>query len=154
MIGEAAELGLGVSGAQAQQRLDREAAKQFKSRAEFLHYLASSGRTLTDAREDIRLGIATERVLGLVKRKAQGKLDQAAIARYYHEHEKSFSTPETRDIRAIRTWKHSVIAKAMAEVRSGKSIAEVAGRVSIDKPSNEHGGLTEGIVKGQEEKGL
>jgi len=154
VIGEAAELGLSVSEAEAQHQLAKEQAKLFKSKAEFLHYIGASGRTVADTLLSVRLSMATERIQELIKGKAEKKLDQAAIARYYHAHEKSFSTPETRDIRAIRTWTHTAIAKAMAEVRSGKSIADVARRVSIDQPSNKNGGLIAGIAKGQQEAGL
>jgi|GEM_PF-3329828 len=154
VIGEAAELGLGVSEAEARRQLAKEEARQFKSKAEFLHYIGAWGRTPADALLGVRLMMATERILELVKRKAESKLTEAAIARYYRIHEKSFSNLETRDIRAIRTWTHAAIAKAMAEVRSGKNIADVARRVSIDQPSNKSGGLIAGIVKGQEEPGL
>jgi parvulin-like peptidyl-prolyl isomerase len=154
VIGEAAELGLGVSEAEGQAQLDKVVSQQFKSKAEFLSYIGASGRTLADTLLSVRVSMATERIQELIKHKAEKKLTEAAIARYYHEHEKSLSIPETRDIRAIRTWTHTAIAMAMAEVRAGKSIASVAKRVSIDKPSNEHGGLTTGIVKGQEEAGL
>lgn len=153
-IGEAAELGVGVSEAQASRQVAKDAAQQFKSKAEFQHYLAQYGRTLADITSEIRAGAAAENILELVKRRTAGKLTEAAIARYYRAHKSEFEVPETRDIRAIRTWTHSAIANAMAEVRHGKSIAELARRVSIDKPSNEHGGLIAGIVKGQEEKGL
>jgi parvulin-like peptidyl-prolyl isomerase len=154
VIGEAAELGLGMSDAEAQQRLAKVRAVQFKSKAEFLHYLAGTGRTPADALLGVRLAAATERIQDLIERKANSKIDDAAIARYYHEHEKSFEVPERRDIRAIRTWTHTAIAKAMGEVRAGKSIASVAERVSIDKPSNKEGGLIAGIAKGQEEAGF
>ena len=154
VLGEAEELGMGVSEAEAQQLLDSDVAKQFKSRSEFLQYVAEIGRTVADERLGVRLKTAGARVQDLIKRKAESKLTQAAIARYYHEHEKSFSTPEERDIRAVRTWTHPAIAKAMAEVRSGKSIAGVAERVSIDQPSNKEGGLIANIARGQEENGL
>lgn len=153
VIGEAEELGLGVSDAEVQKRLAHEEAG-YKSKAEFAEDVLVGERTLADAALGLRLSMATERILEYVKRKARMKLNQAAIARYYTENEKSFSIPETRDIRAIRTWTHAAIAKAMAEVHSGKSIADVATRVSIDRPSNENGGLIAGIVKGQEEPGL
>jgi foldase protein PrsA len=153
-IGEAAELGVGVSQAQAEAQVAKDAAVQFKSRAESERYLATTGRTLADLTSEIRAQMAAENLLRVVRQRAARKLDEAAIARYYHAHESEFQVPETRDIRAVRTWTHSAIAKAMSEVRRGRSIAQVASRVSIDKPSNEHGGLIAGIAPGQEEKGL
>lgn len=91
VIGEAADLGVGVSQAEGEQLLNQDVAEQFKSRAEFLQYEARTGRTVADALSDIRLETATERVFGLIKRKAERRLTQAAIARYYHQHEKSLS---------------------------------------------------------------
>jgi parvulin-like peptidyl-prolyl isomerase len=154
LVGEAEELGVGVSEGEAQKAMLQEEAQQFKSKAAFTRYLAISGMTEADVRVDVRVTLAGERVQQVIERRARQKLTQAAIARYYHAHERSFSTPETRDIRAIRTWTHTAIAKAIAEVRAGKAIADVAKRVSIDKPSNQNGGLVAGIVRGQEEAGL
>lgn len=154
VINGAEELGLGVSEAEAKRGLAKNEAKLFKSKREFLQYIHSSGRTLADTLLAVRAQMATQRIHELIERKAQAKLDEAAIARYYQEHKKSFAIPGTRDIRAIRTWTRASILKAMAEVRAGKDIAGVAERVSIDRPSNKEGGLMRGVARGQEEAGL
>jgi parvulin-like peptidyl-prolyl isomerase len=154
VIGEAADRGVGVSESEASRQVDKYVAVQFKSKAEYLRYLKNEQLTPADKIFEIRASMAGERLQGLIERKAKKRIDDAAIARYYRTHKASFEVPEKRDIRVVRTWTHSAIASAMAEVRHGTSIAEVAKRVSIDKPSNEHGGLIAGVVKGQEEQGL
>ena len=154
LVGEAAEQGVGVSESEASRQVAKYVAVQFKSQAEYLRYLKNEHLTPAQKIFEIRASMSSERLKGLIARKAKKRLTEAAIARYYRTHKATFEAPEKRDVRVVRTWTHSAIAGAMAEVRHGKSIAEVAKRVSIDRPSNEHGGLIAGVVRGQEEPGL
>ena len=87
-IGEAAELGLSVSDAEAQKKLAVQVSKLFKSRQEYLQYIAGSGRTVTDTLLGTRLEIANQQIQQLVERKAQAKVSDAAITRYYRAHKK------------------------------------------------------------------
>ena len=91
VIGEAGELGVGVSEAEAQKQMEKAAIRQFKSKAAFLRYLKGAGRTVTDARLGVRLSMINERIHELIEHKAEAKINQEAIARYYRGHEKSFS---------------------------------------------------------------
>lgn len=154
VVAEAAEQGVGVSESEASRQVAKYVAVQFKSQAEYLRYLKNEHLTPADKIFEIRASMSGERLQKLVEQKAKKRLNEAAIARYYRTHKASFEIPEKRDVRVVRTWTHSAIAGAMAEVRHGKSIAEVAKRVSIDKPSNEQGGLIAGVVRGQQEAGL
>lgn len=154
LIGEAADQGLGVSESEASRQVAKYVAVQFGSEAEFRHNLRIEHRTLAGVTSEIRAQMSAERLQALINKKASKRLDKAAVAGYYRAHKASFEVPEKRDVRVIRTWTRAAIDKAIAEVRHGKSIAEVAKRVSIDRPSNEHGGLIEGVVRGQQEPGL
>jgi parvulin-like peptidyl-prolyl isomerase len=153
VIGEAGELGAGVGEAEVRHSLARELSDK-QTAAELKRTYIATGQTLGDARLALRLQIATQNIFSVIKRKVSERFTPAAVERYYREHLKELSIPETREIRGVRTWTRAAIAKAIAEVRAGKDIAGVAKRVSIDKPSGENGGLIQGIVKGQQEKGL
>jgi hypothetical protein len=86
VTGEAEELGLGVSDAEAQKQVAVNVSRLFKSRREYLQYIASSGRTVADTLLAVSLEIASQRIEQLIERKAQAKLSDAAISRYYREH--------------------------------------------------------------------
>jgi hypothetical protein len=92
VIGEAEELGLAPSEAEAQQHIATEERTYKAGKVAFHHLIYALGRTPADVRLQVRLTIATERILELLKQRSEKKLDQAQIARYYRAHEKSFST--------------------------------------------------------------
>ncbi len=153
VLGEAKELGVAPSEAQVQKALaqelsDKQTAKELK------RVYAATGQSVNDTRSALRLQLATQNIFAIIKRKVSERFTKAAIERWYRDHLKEVSLPETRDIRGIRTWTRQAISKAIAEVRAGKDIGGVAERVSIDKPSGEDGGLIKEISKGQQEKGL
>lgn len=152
VIQEAAKDGLRVTDSEVERQLDEDKRKQFSSEAEFQRYLKSTGETVADLLLGIKLGLASEKIRQMIKRRI-GNVTPAQIAAYYNTHMQRYVAPERRDIEAIRTWTKPAIEKAEKEVRSGVSFADVAKRVSIDRPSNEHGGVTLGVVPGQEEKG-
>lgn len=96
IIGEVSELGLGVSDTEAQKQLEINQSKLFKSKREYLQYIASSGRTVADTLLAVRLEIAGRRIQQLIERKVQAKISDAAIARYYREHKQSFDAEAKR----------------------------------------------------------
>lgn len=151
-IREAAQDGVPATDSQAERQLEEDKHKQFSSEAAFQRYLKNSGETAADLLMRIKAELASEKIHQMIKNKV-GNVTQARIADYYNRHKQSYAVPEQRDIEAIRTWTKPAIDKAAKEVRSGVSFADVARRVSIDRPSNEHGGVTLGVVSGQEEKG-
>jgi foldase protein PrsA len=153
VIREASDLGLNVSDAEVHQRYEQEKNQAYKSEAALQQYLKTSGQTVSDLVSGVRLELDSEAIRKYVKRKV-GPVTQARIASYYNTHKQLYVVPEQRDIEAIRTWTKTAITKAKQEVKSGTNFGDVAKRVSIDRPSNEHGGVTLGVVRGQEEKGL
>jgi len=85
VLGEAAELGLSPSEADVQRALSKSVSQLFKHTAAFLRYLSITGRNISDARLQVRLDLATQRIEKLIGRDAQGEPqpDHAAIVRYY-----------------------------------------------------------------------
>jgi parvulin-like peptidyl-prolyl isomerase len=151
--GEAADLGFAPSDAEVNRAYEEEKKQAYKREAEFQEYLKASGQTVSDLKELVRSTLAEEKIHALIKRKV-GSVTQARIAAYYNTHKQLYTEPEKRDIEAIRTWTNSAISNAKKEIMAGANFGSVAKRVSIDRPSNEHGGVTLGITPGQEEKGL
>jgi parvulin-like peptidyl-prolyl isomerase len=151
VTGEAAEDGLGVSDNEAKRLLTETEHKQFANEAEFQKYLKTSGQTASDLLSAIRLELASEKIRGLVKRRA-GRVTRARVVDYFNTHRSRYTVPERRDIEAIATATKPEIEKVEREIRSGASFAGLAKRLSIDRPSNERGGVTLGVAPGQEQK--
>jgi foldase protein PrsA len=86
--------------------------------------------------------------------RSKANVTKAAIAKYYKENPARYSVPERRDLEIILTKTEAQAKSAKGEVESGKSLASVAKKVSIDPTSKQNGGLLPGVVKGQEEKAL
>jgi foldase protein PrsA len=78
----------------------------------------------------------------------------ATIAAYYKSHGSQFGTPESRNIRIVRTKTAAAAAAAKAALASGSSWATVAKKYSIDTATKNTGGLLNGVTNGQEETAL
>jgi parvulin-like peptidyl-prolyl isomerase len=153
VIQEAAQIGLPVSDKEVTRQIEEDKHKQFASEAEFQKYQRESRRTDADLHLAIKRHLAEAKLRERVKHRV-GELSPDQIAAYYNAHKDKYVVPERRDIEAIRTWTRPVIEQAMREVRAGVSFGAIARRVSIDHPSSEHGGVTLGVVRGQEESGF
>lgn len=152
-IGEASSLGLKVTDAEVDHLYNEDVSKTYHTPADLQKYLATSGQTVADLKASLRLELTTEAIRARIKRDV-GPVTQARIAAYYTSHKQRYVVPEQRDIEAIRTWTKPAITNAKREIESGVKFGDVAKRVSVDRPSNEHGGVTLGVVRGQQEKGL
>jgi len=65
-----------------------------------------------------------------------------------------FGTPQTRDIRLVRTNSQGQAQAAKSALQSGQSWNAVAKKYSVDTATKNKGGLLAGVTKGQEEKVL
>jgi foldase protein PrsA len=153
VIGEASERGVGVTDAEVARVFHNYKNRLYKQESAFRSYLATTGQTVADVLSGVRRELASTRIRRLIEVRA-GHATPARVKRYFDANKQSFAVPERRDIEAIRTNTRAAIVKAEREVRSGVSFASVARRVSVDRPYNAKGGLMEGIVRGQEEKGF
>jgi foldase protein PrsA len=153
VIQEAARDGLRVTDSEAQRLLETDKHSQFPSEAKFQQYLNSRGETVADVLLGLKEEIASEKLHKAIEKMGHN-VTPTEIAAYYNTHKQLYVVPEQRNIEAIRTWTKPAIKNAKAEIESGVSFGDVARRVSIDRPSNEHGGVTLGVVRGQEESGF
>lgn len=139
-IGEAAEVGVKVTDAEAQKQLElvkydqleRIKYEQFPLAGELQRSFAGAGVTRSDRLWLMRLGMLVARLEQARHAQAQRSVAHAQIVEYYNEHRRRFVRPERRDLEWIVTYSKATLRNAVREVQSGKSFLSVAERVSLD----------------------
>ncbi len=129
LLAEAAEEGVHVSDAEVRHELE-QSKKQFGTEAQFKSYLKSSGQSLADVTEGLKLG---KLVNGLVKRiKAKIRVpDAGEVAAYYHANlQKKYTIPEGRTVRIVRTTTQGAARHVKQELEAGKSFSSVVKSLS------------------------
>ncbi len=147
---EAAKQHISVSDAQVQKTFNSEKSQQFKTNAEFQTFLTQSGQTL----QDILYRVRVSELVKQLRAKHPSTVTAAQIQQYYNSHTSQFGTPETRNIRIVRTNDAKTAAAAKKALESGQSFAAVAKKYSVDNATKNSGGLLKGVSKGQEEQAL
>jgi foldase protein PrsA len=147
---DAAKLHMKITDADVQKAFQSAKKQQFPTNAAFQTFLTQSGQTL----QDILFRVRVNQIYMKLLAKHQTTVSAATIQAYYKNHTSQFGTPETLDIRIIRTSKPAAAAAAKAALQHGQSWAVVAKKYSIDTQTKSKGGLLTGVSKGQEEQAL
>ena len=147
---EAHRLGIKVTDAEVQKAFQTAKNQQFKTNAGFQTFLNQSGFTA----QDILFRFRFNEILKKLLAKQQSNVTPAAIQAYYRAHPSQFGSPQTRDIRIVRTNSEAQAKAAKAALASGLSWDAVAKKYSIDTQTKSKGGLLTGVTKGQEEAAL
>lgn len=147
---EAYRLHIHLTDAQVQAALEKDKKQQFPTSASFQSFLASTGQTLQDIEYRVRVNELFKRLL---ERNAK-KVTPAAIQAYFKSHASNFGSPESRDIRIVRTNSQAQAQAALTALRSGQGWTAVAKRYSVDTATKNSGGLLQGITYGEEENAL
>jgi len=143
-IGEAAELGVGVTDGEAQRQLTLFKYDQlekfgeqglFPKEAELKESLARRGLTRSDQLRLMKLNMLAAKIGQKRFSNTQQGIAPAQIAAYYEENKQRFVVPERRDLEWIVTYSKAVTTKAMREVQSGKNFLSVAKGVTLDPPT-------------------
>ncbi len=148
---EAAKQHLKVSDAQVQTAFTTAKKQQFPTEAAFQTFLTQTGQTLPDILYRVRVNQIFKKLLANVHPKP---VTAAQIQAYYSSHTSQFGTPETRDLRIVRTNSAAQAAAAKAALSSHQSWQAVAKKYSVDSTTKSKGGLLAGVTKGQQEKAL
>ena len=148
---EAAKQHITITDAQVQKIFDAEKNQQFPT----------AGR-LPDLPHPVRPDapghpLPRPRHRDLVKKlraKHPSTVTAAQIQAYYTSHTSQFGTPESRNIRIVRTNDAKTGRRRQDGARSGQSWTVVAKKYSVDTATKNKGGLLVGVTKGQEEQAL
>jgi peptidyl-prolyl cis-trans isomerase D len=147
---QAAKLGIHVSQQDVVKALARIRQQSFRTPGSFAAYLAATGQTLQDIYYKVRLiQIETKLIARYTK-----KVTPTRIAAYYSAHPTEFGTPQTRNLRIVRTNSQAQAAAALAALKAGQSWNAVAKQYSVDAATKNIGGQLLGVVNGEEDHAL
>ncbi len=113
-------------------------------------FLKETGQTLSDIHYRVRVN---ELYKALVAKETK-KVTPAVISAYYKAHASQFGSPETRNLRIVRTNSKSQAQAAYTALKSGQSWQKVAKKYSVDTATKNNGGLLTSITNGEEEHAL
>ncbi|MBJ7330519.1 MAG: peptidyl-prolyl cis-trans isomerase [Solirubrobacteraceae bacterium] len=153
VAGEAAERGIAVTPQEIDEAFAEQKEQAFPKEADFKKFLKESGSTEADIRFQLEIEQLQSR---LVRQLMAGvpALTPGEIERFYRANRGLFFTPESRDIRMVRTKRRATAALARRELEAGASWRSVARRHSIDRATRKRGGLQEGITEDEGEAAI
>jgi foldase protein PrsA len=146
----AAKLGIKVTDAQVQKAFQSAKKAQFPTDAAFQQFLTQSGQTMQDILFRVRVNQIYQKLLA----RQQKTVTNKQIEDYFIAHPDQFGTPESRDLRIVRTNKAADANAAKAALSHGQSWTAVAKKYSVDNATKNKGGLLKGVTKGQDEQAL
>jgi foldase protein PrsA len=147
---EAAKKHIKVTDVQVQQAFQTAKNQQFPNAGAFTSFLTQTGQTMQDILFRVRVNQVYKKLLAQHSR----TVTAAQIQSYYSHHLSQFGSPESRDLRIIRTNSLAQAKAAKAALLSGKSWQAVAKQYSVDTTTKSKGGLLTGVTKGQQEQAL
>jgi parvulin-like peptidyl-prolyl isomerase len=147
---QAAKLGIHVSQADVAKALALVRRQQFPTAAAWNAFLTQTGQTVPDVNYRVRFSKVVQKLLAHYSH----KITPAAIEAYYRAHPTQFGTPETRNLRIVRTNSEAQARAALAALKAGQGWPAVAKQYSIDAATKNSGGLLQGVVRGEEEHAL
>ncbi len=152
--GEAADQNITLSAADAQKMLKTIEDQMFKTPAALQAFLAESGETNADLLYRVRIETLRNKLQTKIT-SAKTTVTPAQIAAYYKQNvTKSYSTPETRDLRVVLVKTNALALHVRALIQGGQSIGAVARKFSADPATKARGGALIGVKKGDEEAAL
>lgn len=147
---EAHKQGIVVTQKQVLAALALAQKQEFPTTAQFAAFLNSTGQTLADITFRVRVNQVYTKLLARYTK----KVTPARIDAYYTAHASAFGSPETRNLRIVRTSSEGAALAAKAALQSGQSWTVVAKRYSIDAATKDNGGVLLGVTNGEEEAAL
>jgi len=156
-VGEARELGVAVTDAEAREGLAllrytkaQEVPFDESARdADFVRSIGRSGETTADAQWLMKLNLLALRLERRRLQEDERAIGFGEIARYYAQHRRRFVVPEQRDLEVLGNDSKAVVDRARREIAGGADFVAVAKRMSTDSEAPQ--GLQLHLQRGQEE---
>jgi foldase protein PrsA len=144
---EAEEMGIEVTDAEVEKRLDELKQQFFQGDEEkYRKEIAKQGLTDERVREEIRSRLLSEKIYERVT--STVKVSQADIKEYYDKNKTQFQQPESREVRHILVTKENQAMDIYQQLLDGANFAALAKKFSQDTASASKGGKYT-AVKGQ-----
>ncbi len=142
---EAAALGIVVTDAEIQERLD-QVKTQLGGEDKFQQAVKQQGLTLNQVRDDISGQLLSQKLVDKLTKDV--KVADADVKKYYEENKAQFRVPESREVRHILVKSKGEAMSIRAQLENGADFVALAKKYSQDPGSKDAGGkLT--ITKGQ-----
>lgn len=145
--GEAAVRGVTVTEAEAAAELDEQRRQSFPSDADFQEFLETSGQTLEDILQRVRLDLLSNKIREHVV-VGHEQVSEQDVERFYRKHKDRFAEPEKRAVRIVLTKREAEARRARAALERGGTWKAVARRYSIDSGTKRRGGALPAQPKG------
>lgn len=136
----AEELEVDVPDQQVEAALSRAIEVQATGRSGFVEFLAQSGLSEEDVLEEIRLQIATSRLVEKVTEDVAA-VQPDEVRAFYDENRADMVSPEKRTLRNIVVSSRVDAQRVLREARRGTSFASLAATWSRDASTRDQGGL-------------
>lgn len=136
---EAEALGIAVTDAEVQERLDELRQQFFEGDdEEYRQELERQGVTEEDVREDLRAQIMNERIFEEVTKDVTVTAEE--VRAYYEENQERFTTAESREVAHILVETEAEAQRIYEQLEDGADFAELAREESTDEGTAENGG--------------
>jgi foldase protein PrsA len=136
---EAEEMGIEVSDAEVEKRLDELKQQFFQGDEEkYRKEIAKQGLTDERVRDEVRARLVSEKLYEKVT--SAVKVSPAEVTVYYGKNKAEFQRPESREVRHILVKKESQATDIYEQLRDGANFAALAKKFSQDTASASKGG--------------
>jgi foldase protein PrsA len=136
---QGSKLGVTVTQKDIDARLQQIAKQYYKgSRKKLLAGLKSSGLTLPQAEQQLRISLLAQRINTKVT--STVKVTPAAVKQYYQQNKATYTMPQTREVRHILVSSKSLAETLETKLRNGASFAALAKKYSKDTTTGAQGG--------------
>jgi parvulin-like peptidyl-prolyl isomerase len=154
--GEAAEMGISVTPQQISTEFAQIKKQNFKTKAEYAKFLATSHFTQADVDQRVKLQLLSTQIQQQIG-KGVPTPSSSQIEDYYNAAKSQFTQPATRDVRLVLNKDKAKVEQAKAALDKNDSTASwqrVAKQYSTDPSSKTNGGLRAGLSSGLIEEPL
>lgn len=150
---EAEQQNIETTDAEVRKSFDTQKDQQFKREADYKAFLKESGQTEDQLLIQVRTAELARKITDKVT-KAEAKVTDAEVTKFYDENKERFAQPETRDAHVVLARTRARAESARQALADGDSWRSVARRYSIDAASREQGGALKDVTRGSQDAGL
>jgi hypothetical protein len=147
LLGESAEEGRPANATVARAQFERVKRKFYPKPAEFARFLASSHKTVPGLLAEFEVSEATANIRQHINSRVD-PISKTMIADYYDSHRRSYSIPQQRNVKIIRTLTEGEALQVKQKIESGQSFADAVSHSHLEQPIFSSKGLTTGLVPG------
>jgi len=145
IVAEARKRGITFRKAEIARSLDTTIQQQFQGPAGYKAFLKSSGLNTDDVNLNVLVQLAQTKIVTQLQSTVKPPTD-AQIKAYLAANAKQYATPETRDLRLVKTADQATAQKAYAALAAGGSWVAIAKQYSTDAQTKASGGVVSGAT--------